>query len=179
MSTLRKTVAGLALALFPAFPALAQDPSPTSCDEGETMVEGECQELEDIITVTGSRGGSSGGQSGLGGGTGSTSSGSSNNGYSGRPGGSAGNGRSQEQGHEYWQNRTHQIWDATYGQTGNVLREVICSPFSTVATTTVGITEGMTAVNHATQGRPHMARPAAGRAGMVAVLAGVLTEGCP
>lgn len=174
-----KMFVGLALAALAGLPAFAQDPSP-DCDDDEIFVGGECKEIDDI--VTGTRDGSSGGQSGLGGGTGSTSSGSSNNGYSGRPGGSSGgsaNGGSGEQGDVDWQEESQRIWDATYGQTATVLQEVICSPFSTVATTTVGITEGTTAVNHASQGRPHMARPSAGRAGLVAVLAGVLTEGCP
>ena len=85
----QKTIVGLALATLGALPALAQNPSP-GCEDGEVLINGECTDVEEIITVTGSQNGSSGGQSGLGGGTGATSSGSSNNGYNGRPGGGSG-----------------------------------------------------------------------------------------
>ena len=92
MRTLRKIVAGLALVLFPALTALAQDPSP-GCEDGEVLINGECTEVEDIVIVTGSRDGSSGsGNTGTGNNTGGGYSGSSNGGHSGRPGGGGSSG---------------------------------------------------------------------------------------
>lgn len=192
MKTLCKIVAGVTLALFPAVPVLAQDPSP-GCDDGEVLINGECTELEDTIIVNGSRDGSSGGQSGLGGGTGANYRGSSNNGYAGRPGGSSGGTSGGTAGGSTLVDpancpagqRPSYIPDGS-GVPVFTGCEEIPDPCGMLAAAGLlagadSAAQGQTANNHHREGRPGMGNRAAGRGlagAVVALAAGVASLTC-